>query len=121
MSRPKHRYHVRRVAYELWCLQEDRRDAHQPVGGLDALIFELRQRHPQLDQAVVDQAAELFLNRMFEESIVQITQHREWILRWALPSARVQSGRSCRDSGGWVLRDADAAGYPVSGHVTQEV
>ncbi|MCB1771176.1 MAG: hypothetical protein KDJ31_15995 [Candidatus Competibacteraceae bacterium] len=90
MSGSKQRYHPRRVAYELWCLQEERRDARVPVGGLGSLILELRRRHPRLEQSVVDQAVDIFLNQQIEESRAQIIRHREWILsgNLSLPSAR---------------------------------
>jgi hypothetical protein len=82
----RNRYSAKHLAYELWCLQEDRRWARQSVQNLSTLISELRVRHPQLTDAAIDAGVALFLARLFEENHLQITRHRQWLLQWSWPS-----------------------------------
>lgn len=92
MNQPTNRYNAQRVAYELWCIEQDRRDARQLVGGLGPLISVLRERHPRLEETVIDRAVDLFLYRLFEDNQARVTRHREWILQASLPPIRAPRG-----------------------------
>lgn len=90
----KERYGVSRIAYELWCLQEDRRSAGLPVQSLSTLIGALQTRHPRLAEAMIDQAVALFLARQFEETRVQLDRHRQWQRQWQWPSLARRRGEA---------------------------
>jgi len=92
MNQPKNRYNAQRVAYELWCIEQDRLDTRQLVGGLGPLISVLRERHPRLKEAVIDRAVGLFLDRLFEDHQARVTRHQAWILQASLPLIRAPRG-----------------------------
>lgn len=50
-----------RIAYDLWCLQENRRIACQPLESLDGLIHTLRARNPWLEASDIERGTALFL------------------------------------------------------------
>ena len=86
----RNRHSAKHLAYELWCLQEDRRGAGQPVQNLSTLIGELRAQHPQLTDAALNAGVALFLARLFEENRLQIARHRQRLLQWSGPSLTQQ-------------------------------
>lgn len=102
MSVSTNRYNARRVAFELWCIQQDLCETQQPVGGLGRLIAVLRERHPQLKESVIDRAVDLFLYRLFEDNQARIIRHREWILKAGLPLMRTRCGELQRPNDGCV-------------------
>lgn len=85
------RYGASRIAYELWCLQEDHRAAGLPVQGLSTLIAELRVRHPRLKDVAIDQGVDLFLARLFEEHQQRLAHHRRWVTHWSRSSCAKRS------------------------------
>ena len=62
-SRNAHRLdrESQRIAYDLWCLQENRRIARQPLASLDGLIHTLRARNPWLEASDIERGTALFL------------------------------------------------------------
>lgn len=93
LSNPKH------IAYDLWCLQEDRRIAGQPLENLDALVCELRQRQPQLPDAALHQGVEHFLAWMLAETATRLAGRQRYsfqVQRGAVP-ARPRTPRRGRE------------------------
>ena len=79
----------KRIAYDLWCLQEDRRIAGQPLENLDALVRELRERQPQLPDAALHQGVEHFLAWMLAETAARLAGRQRYffqIHRGAVPA-----------------------------------
>ena len=78
------------IAYALWCLQENRRLAGQPLAPLDELIQSLRTRHPALDAADLQRGLELFLAQTGAEILRSCATHDRllWMLHrsgWQTP------------------------------------
>ncbi|MBK8168652.1 MAG: hypothetical protein IPK64_22115 [bacterium] len=70
---------IRRIAYDLWCLQENRLSDTLPLKGFDALVAEFRLRNPALEDAVVREGAALFLKVQIEGQRARVMQ-RERLL-----------------------------------------
>ena len=68
----------KRIAYDLWCIQEDRRIAGQPLENLDALVRELRERQPQLPDAALHQGVEHFLAWMLAETAARLAGRQRY-------------------------------------------
>ncbi len=78
------------IAYALWCLQENRRLAGQPLAPLDELIQSLRTRHPALDAADLQRGLDLFLAQTGAEILRSCATHDRllWMLHrsgWQTP------------------------------------
>lgn len=79
-SRPRlvknapYRCSVRQIAYDLWCIQEDRRISALPMESLDTLLKELRQRKPQITDALLQQGVDLFLQGQIDAQCERFTQ-----------------------------------------------
>jgi hypothetical protein len=76
---PARRNDPRQVAYDLWCLQEDRLRAGQPLESLDALVRELQARNPRLKAATLERGVAHWLDRMFAENEARLARRRRWI------------------------------------------
>lgn len=88
----------KRIAYDLWCLQEDRRIAGQPLENLDALVRTLREQQPQLPDETLHQGVEHFLTWMLADAAGRLAGRHRCVLhayRGALP-ARPQPPRRDR-------------------------
>ena len=55
----------RHIAFELWCIHEDRKLSYEPVGGIELLLKNLRKRHPYLSDEVINQGLDLYLAHSF--------------------------------------------------------
>ena len=89
LSDPKH------IAYDLWCIQEDRRIAGQPLENLDVLVRTLREQQPQLPDEALHQGVEHFLTWMLADAAGRLAgRHRCFLhaYRRAVP-ARPQPPR----------------------------
>ena len=56
-----------RIAYDLWCLQENLRLAGQPLQPLDCLVDTLQKRNPSLKDTILESGIALFLERTFAD------------------------------------------------------
>ena len=79
----------KRIAYDLWCIQEDRRMAGQPLENLDALVRALREQQPQLPKETLHQGVEHFLAWMLADATGRLAGRRRCVLhayRGAVPA-----------------------------------
>ena len=66
-----------RIAYDLWCLQENRRMAGQTLEPLNELVHALRARNPWLEEADIARGIDVFLTRTVMEVARSFTaRHR---------------------------------------------
>ena len=89
----------KRIAYDLWCIQEDRRMAGQPLENLDALVRALREQQPQLPDAALHQGVEHFLAWMLAETAARLAGRQRYFFqvhRGPVP-ARPRSPRRGRE------------------------
>ena len=71
----------KRIAYDLWCIQEDRRIAGQPLENLDALVRALREQQPQLPDAALHQGVEHFLAWMLAETAARLAGRQRYFFQ----------------------------------------
>lgn len=64
------------VAFELWRLHETQRRGNPPLAPLEALLADVRQRYPKVDQPVLQEGLNLLLNALFSECARHIGTHR---------------------------------------------
>ena len=83
---PASRDDPRQIAYDLWCLQEDRLRAGQPLESMDTLVRELQARNPRLDAAIIHRGVEHLLARLFAENEVSLARRQRWIFHASLSS-----------------------------------
>jgi len=76
------------VAYELWCLQEDRRRSGQPPGRMEAMIQALHERQPELPPELIQQGVAHFLALMFREETARSESRQRQIFHVSLSVAR---------------------------------
>jgi len=89
----------KRIAYDLWCIQEDRRMAGQPLENLDALVRALREQQPQLPDAALHQGVEHFLAWALAETAARLAGRQRALVqvhRGPIP-ARPKSPRRERE------------------------
>ena len=55
----------RHIAFELWCIHEDRKMSGKPVGGIELLLKNLRKRYPYLSDELINQGFDLYLAHSF--------------------------------------------------------
>lgn len=67
------------VAYTLWCLHEDDQIAGRAPESIANLPHRLRERHPGLDEALIEQGLALFTERLFRESEQRLIGRRRWL------------------------------------------
>ena len=82
------------VAYELWCLQEDRRRSGQPPGRMEALIQALHERQPELPPELIQQGVAQFLALMFREETARSESRQRQMFQWSLAVARSATGHA---------------------------
>ena len=56
-----------RIAYDLWCLQENHRLDGKPLQPLGCLVDILQKRNPGLEDTILESGIALFLERTFAE------------------------------------------------------
>ena len=92
---------ARQVAYELWCLHEDRRPSDPPLGGMEGLIRALQERQPDLPLERIQQGVALFLARRFRDEIARSASRQRQIFHLSLSVVRSTmphaSGRPARN------------------------
>ena len=49
-----------KIAFELWCIQEQRLQEKRPLEHLDDLLVELQRRYPELEPEMIDQGIQQF-------------------------------------------------------------
>lgn len=76
---------IRQVAYDLWCLQDDRQRGARPLGSLEALMAEFRQRHPTLAGELLEQGVDLFLQGQIEAHYQRLIQQRRQLFFLTVP------------------------------------
>ena len=76
------------VAYDLWCLQEDRRMSGQPPQRMDAMIQYLREQRPDLDCELIQQGVAHFLALMFREETARSESRQRQMFQLSLSVAR---------------------------------
>lgn len=101
----------KRVAYDLWCLQENQDRAGKPRLLLADLVATLRTRNPSLEDAVIDRAIQHMMDRLFatektQRALRQRLMHQEHrastVARLAPPFRSSQTGRGQKQATGIV-------------------
>ena len=89
----------KRIAYDLWCIQEDRRIAGQPLENLDALVRALREQQPQLPDEAIHRGIEHFLAWMLAETTTRLAGRQRCFFQVhrGLVPARPRSPRRGRE------------------------
>ena len=94
-SRNPHRLdrEPQRIAYDLWCLQENRRIARQPLASLDGLIHTLRARNPWLEASDIERGTALFLAWTLTEVTRSCAARHRYVFE--VPRLRSRTGVGC--------------------------
>ena len=90
----------KRLAYDLWCIQEDRRIAGQPLENLDVLIRTLRERSPTLNEDVLQQGVEQFLAFMVVDQAQSFARRQRYFFQVHLGSVPARPQTLCQGRGG---------------------
>lgn len=90
----------KRLAYDLWCIQEDRRIAGQPLENLDVLVRALRARYPTLNEDLLQQGVEQFLAFMVVDQAQSWARRQRHFWQVHLRSAPARSQTLCRERRG---------------------
>ena len=88
----------KRVAYDLWCIQEDRRMAGRPLQSTEMLVRELREHQPQWPEDAIHRGVAHFLAWMLADHAAHIAWRQRYLAnvhRWAAP-ARPRTARRAR-------------------------
>lgn len=90
----------KRLAYDLWCIQEDRRIAGQPLENLDVLVRALRARYPTLNEDLLQQGVEQFLAFMVVDQAQSCARRQRHFWQVHLRSAPARPQTLCRERRG---------------------
>lgn len=69
-----------KIAYDLWCIQEDWLGMGRSLEGLDALLTEFHQRYPHLDSTLIAEGIALFLADQIRVKRERLTQRQRLLL-----------------------------------------
>ncbi|MBK8185617.1 MAG: hypothetical protein IPK63_23080 [Candidatus Competibacteraceae bacterium] len=76
-----HERAAQEIAYDLWCIQEDRLRAGAPLVGLGMLVSELHERHPDWDDTLIEQGVSVFLNEQLHSRQKSVTQRQRLLFQ----------------------------------------
>lgn len=68
----------RHIAFELWCIHEDRKMSDKPVDGIELILKKLRKRHPYLSDELITQGLDLYLAHYFCVTLQSVTSYQRY-------------------------------------------